>query len=206
MFLKKQTLYILALSTLIISSCKPKTEHTIVQGYVKTYGSETTHEGIEIELNEEGVGVTLLDKTTTNSDGWYQLEGEFDVNKTHYLYLNNTPPKHYAINDEGYNYLQVKAGGVQNFNVNIWPVSWVKIHFKNIDPCDHNDIIGFYGNFGGSEQINGGGVDEYYHWRTAGNQEVVFIYTTNKCGVGTTYKDTVGYVPAFDTVDFEVFY
>lgn len=74
-----------ALITILFVSCKPKTEHTIVQGFVKTYGSETTHEGIEIELNEEGNGTKLLDKTTSNADGWYQLKGDFDVNKTHYL-------------------------------------------------------------------------------------------------------------------------
>jgi hypothetical protein len=192
---------------LITNSCTIGTKHTIVQGYVKTYGSSTTHAGIEIELNEEGVGVTLLDKTTTNADGWYQLEGDFDVSKTHYLYLNDNPPKHSHVNNQGYNHLQVKTGGVQRFDINIHPYTWINIHFKNINPCDRNDIIGFYGSLGGSERIYGAGVDTHFLWRTTGNKEVLFSYSLAKCGQdGGSFIDTIGYVAAFDTVNFQVLY
>lgn len=189
-----------------LASCKPKTEQMVVQGYVKTFGSETTHEGIEIELNEEGAGVTLLDKTTSNADGWYQLKGDFDVNKTHYLYLNNSPSKHLAPSNFGYNSLQVNTGGVQNFDIDIEPFIWLNIHFKNVNPCSGNDLISFYANYAGFERLIGAQVDEYFLNRTTGNKEITFRYDVFKCGIQTRLKVEVGYVSAFDTVDVEVFY
>lgn len=190
--------------TLFVISCKPKTEHTIVQGYVKTFGSETVHEGIEIELRQDGS--LPLDITTSNADGWYQLEGEFEVNKRQYLYSDDPPPLHQSLDNQPFDNFEVQSGGVQRMDLEIPPYSWVNIHFKNIDPCDHNDIIGFYGSFGGSERLNGGGVDEYFIWQTGGNRNVIFSYSTNKCGVSEGFEKAVGYVPAFDTVDFQVFY
>jgi hypothetical protein len=191
---------------LLVIACKPRTEHTIVQGYIRTHGSETTHEGIEIELNGEGAGVTLLDKTVSNADGWFQLEGDFDKSKSHYLFTLDNPEKHFAFDTKGYNHLQVKSGGVQSVDINFDPYCWVNIHFKNINPCNQNDVLRFTGNHSNSEAIYGALVDAYYLFQIAGNRELLFSYGINKCGVGENFLDTIGYVSAFDTVDFEVFY
>jgi hypothetical protein len=190
---------------LLVVSCKPRTEHTIVQGYVRTYGSETTHEGIEIELRQDGS--LPLDVTKSNADGWYQLEGDFEVNKRQYLFALNAPPLHQALDNQSFNNFEVSSGGIQRFDLEIHPYSWVNIHFKNINPCDQRDLIGFYGNLGGLEWIYGAEADTHFIWQTTGNKKVLFSYSLGKCGQdGGSFIDTVGYVAAFDTVDFQVLY
>jgi hypothetical protein len=198
-----KTLYILALSTLIISSCKPKTEHTIVQGYVKTYGSETTHEGIEIELRQDGS--LPLDITTSNADGWYQLEGEFEENKRQYLYSDDPPPLHQSLDNQPFDNFEVASGGVQRIDLEIPPYSWINIHFKNVAAFDQNDRIGYTGN-NTNESIVGALADEFRIIQRTGNTILFFEYGVVKNDIRTRYTDTIGYVPAFDTVDFEVFY
>jgi hypothetical protein len=187
-------------------SCEQEKEHTIVQGYVKTYGSETVHEGIEVELIQEGVGFVLLDRTVSNADGWYQLEGDFTLGEIQYLYLSQTPDLHRPFRDDGYKHLKVKSGGVQKVDIEIQPYSWVNIHFKNVEPCNQYDVISFTGGLGSVERIYGDDTDEFFLWRTTGNKEVVFNYNTLKCYCTHSFESSFGYVAAFDTVDFEVFY
>lgn len=193
-----------AILALLVISCKPKTEHTIVQGYVKTYGSETTHEGIEIELRQDG-GLPL-DITKSNADGWYRLEGDFEVNKRQYLYTVNTPPLHDFLSNQPNANFEVSSGGIQRIDLEIPAFCWINIHFKNIDPCNQEDFLTFRGNYGGQERIYGAMADQYFIYQSWGNQVGRFFYTVSKCGNSTSYIDTIGYIAAFDTVDFEVFY
>lgn len=71
----------------------------------------------------------------------------------------DAPNDHDEPSNYGYNDLQTETGGVQRYDIELQPYYYVSIHFKNVNPCDQNDFISFSAVHGGTEFLNGAGLD-----------------------------------------------
>ncbi len=192
--------------SLLLLSCKREKE-TYIFGYAKTYGSDVTHPKIKIELYEgvagsgfyPGGGVKLVRTATTDINGYYSMKADLKTNEPNYILPFNKPSRYHLAYSYG-DQIEIKAGQNKQQDVVFKAYCWLNIHFKNVSG---SDWLGYNRGYGSLRTIYGSGYDII---QRTGNRVIPFHYGVMKDDEHARYIDTLGYVSAFDTADFQVIY
>ena len=207
-----KTISILTAAILIILtsfSCRKDTPMTDVSGTIKAYGTESPIPNARVYLTDcislgglGGVdcGVTK-DSTLSDTNGNYEFN--FQADDGHFYWINVEAEGYY----KGSSTTNVLEDRTSNLDVTLDPEAWLKLHIKNINPVDESDFIRFSCGLTEEDWTNeqGSNIDTIHTWYGRGNKEGELIWKTTKNGVTEEFRDTI-YIPAHDTLEYEIFY
>ena len=201
--------YLLFMPLLLCLACEkeaPQLE-TKVSGKVVTNNTNDFpgDTALPIELVEMtggsglGVGEKVRQTKYTDENGHFSFTFTADDYQDAWFVRvphTHTPPLHYDMSTAGG--VPVKVGEVQDINIELRSMAWLKLHVKNINP-QPGDIIRI--SLGAGEVLQYfGNADEVYISKISGNTtEMSFPYAIERNGATNLYRDTVGEIPAFDT-------
>jgi hypothetical protein len=207
-------LFILFLSA---SACsKSSARDTHIYGQVRTYGTEEVmdHPPVKVQLLHERTPNCFLcghyyhvqDEVWTDSLGRYELHGTLYEDEDYFLAVEESTVR------KGRVYIKpeildlernriVRYGGSYEKHYYLTAYGWVRFHILSTDP-QPGDIYAF--------SVGGGSYEEFYDsvnvyrtWDFGGNMEHSLIRTFVRDGIYTPVEEHF-FVPAFDTIDYEV--
>ena len=211
-------LFILFLSA---SACSKSTARdTRIYGQVRTYGTEEVmdHPPVKVQLLHERTPGCFLcfqsyhvqDEVWTDSLGRYELRGTLYEDEDYYLGVEETTVKrHHGYRPPGYSSIAIPSrritslGGSFEKHYYLTAYGWVRFHILSTDP-QPGDIYAF--------SVGGGSYEEFYDsvnvyrtWDFGGNMEHSLVRTFVRDGIYTPVEEHF-FVPAFDTIEYEVRY
>ena len=216
----KNTILILGIVALFLASCTKSAKETTINGQVRTYGTEDPikHPPVKVQLLEKhppagsfGAGsyYTTLTETYTDQDGYYTLSHKLYEDNDYYIAVDPetvTRSKGYYKPTPGTKDLPerrvTRIGGTSTINYYLTAVGWVEFHFINTRS-----------NSRFSYSVGGGGYEQFFNppyeivrtWDFGGNLEHTIYMGKTKNGVDSVWNEVI-YVPAFDTLIYEVEY
>ena len=200
--MKTLTFPVLVLLLIPISGCGDKDiiKGIDVSGYVLEYGTLEPIEGARVYLIAGISSVT--DKVITDMSGRYEFKRPHRETGT-VLSL-------YAFADDYYDIIEADVPlpwKKQEIDIVMDPYAWIKLHIKNTNPFDHNDLLSFSGEWGGGSlpDYYGMNVDLYYLQKVYGNRFIDIYWGVTKNNNFNFSQDSV-FTVAHDTVDFEILY
>jgi hypothetical protein len=206
-------LFIVLLFT--ISACSKSAKPTSIIGRVLTYGTDEVidHPAVLVQLYRRdyagcwgcGYSYEVIDEAWSDEKGLYQLQGNLYDDESYYLGVSESTVKE----SKGYlspwdkdldEYEIYSRGSVLQMDYHLVARGWVRFHFVN----ETNPLRFSY-------SVGGGGFEEFFNPQS----EYIRLYDfggnfQNRVTVGrsTSTQDTAWreyfFVPAFDTIDFEV--
>ena len=201
------------------SACSKSTARdTRIYGQVRTYGTEEVmdHPPVKVQLLHERTPGCFLcfqsyhvqDEVWTDSLGRYELRGTLYEDEDYYLGVEETTVKrHHGYRPPGYSSIAIPSrritslGGSFEKHYYLTAYGWVRFHILSTDP-QPGDIYAF--NVGGGESgIFYGSVDEYRLINFGGNRTHPLALSTCLDGTWTNWREDI-FVPAFDTLDYEI--
>lgn len=215
--LNKTFILSLGLLCLICVSCSKKAQPTSITGRVYTRNTDIGHEGLRVwlEVNDGGAGALggggsgyngLVAETTTDEFGYYSLNHKCYPDRSYYLHLEGSIPKHWSGN---WSARQVWPGNSQDLSYEIAPYGYYKIRLVNTHPPITIEDFAWFTTvtFGlpSSKGFEGRFIDETILVRGVGNTENIIYLGSDKSGVKTTFFDTI-YVSMDDTAYYEFIY
>lgn len=194
-------------------------DRTVAEGIVLQYGSLEPVSNARVVLREcesEFLGPSYcfeLDTFITNETGRYSFDfkhkdsGKGTVNdNASFSYELRVNAKDYFENKS--NQLYLKKEYINRDTAFMEPYAWINFQLKNRDPFDEKDEILFGGeiNFNSIPEIKGSDIDLNLVVLTlGGNKNIPLSWVVVKNEVRTLFRDTI-FVPAFDTVNYQIFY
>jgi hypothetical protein len=206
-------LFIVLLFT--ISACSKSAKPTSIIGRVLTYGTDEVidHPAVLVQLYRRdyagcwgcGYSYEVIDEAWSDEKGLYQLQGNLYDDESYYLGVSESTVKE----SKGYlspwdkdldEYEIYSRGSVLQMDYHLVARGWVRFHFVN-----ETSPLRF------SYSVGGGGFEEFFNPQS----EYIRLYDfggnfQNRVTVGrsTSTQDTAWreyfFVPAFDTLDYEV--
>jgi len=177
-----------------------------VSGYVLEYGTLDPIEGARVYLvggsagGVSGPNWNLVDTFITGPDGKYAFRrSEEPVIVALYVYAD----QYYDIIEKAVKFPERK----QEIDIVMDPYAWIKLHIKNTNPYDINDLFSFSGEWGGGSlpDYYGMNVDLYYLQKVYGNRFIDVYWGVTKNNKFNFSQDSV-FTVTHDTVDFEILY
>ncbi len=210
----KMYLGFIAFSLLIsISSCddnEPVTlTETIVKGIVKDAGKGTPLENATVVLIKQEWSVqsggfsSIEDTIRTDINGAYEFR--FRENRSYDYYISAYKDGYWELSSPA---LVPESYQENIMDVHIYPYAWLKLHVKNINPFDDNDLLTAYTHpiVGASPQNHyGRSIDFYVRQEVKGNKDIPLIWWVTKDGMYQEFRDTI-LCEGGDTTLFELFY
>jgi hypothetical protein len=196
---------------LLTESCKKDAIPTSAQGRVTTLGTETPLAGIAVTLIEDNYGGGVLGgnggyngpiKTVhTDQDGYYHIDHTCNPSTAYWVEFETAEGHFGPIQKQA-----VYPGQNNTINMKQIPFAYVRLHIKNVNPYNVYDKFNYLLDPGGGGGFDGPGIDVITTRRTAGNGNVLLYYTAIKNGqLVVDSKDTL-FIPAYDTLDYQIFY
>ncbi len=198
---------------LLTESCKKDALPTTAQGRVTTLGTETPLAGIAVTLIEDNYGGGVLGgnggyngplKTVhTDQDGYYRIDHDCNPSTAYWVEFETAEGHFGPIQKQ-----QVYPGQNNTINMKQIPFAWLKVRFKNVNPYNVYDYVGFdfvtpaVPSSGG---FQGPGIDTELLIRVGGNMESIIQWSSKKNGVWNDNADTI-YITMSDTINYEIFY
>ncbi len=188
-------------------------DHTQVEGLVYVLNSNEPLQNAEVIL-EECVGEFLGGSSCYNEDTAYtNLLGVYSFDFIHETSTDGISGYSYEVKAVKENYypnsITIRHGWVnRDKNIELTPISWLKLHVRNIDPFDENDEVSFRGrlnNGGGGTRLIGQKVDEKFLIDVPGDQALPVTWYVEKDGEGTQFWDTLMVAP-HDTLAYQILY
>lgn len=215
----KHKLLTLLTATLLLASCGKNAKDTTINGQVRTYGTEDPikHPPVKVQLLEKhppaaaggGSYYTTLTEAYTDQKGYYTLSHKLYEDNDYYIAVDpetvtrslgyykptfgtrDTPERRVT-----------RIGGTSTLNYYLTAVGWVEFHFFNIN-----------GNSRFSYSVGGGGYEQFFNppyeivrtWDFGGNLEHTIYMGKTRNGLDSVWNEVI-YVPAFDTLKYEVKY
>ncbi|MBL0292974.1 MAG: carboxypeptidase regulatory-like domain-containing protein [Saprospiraceae bacterium] len=201
-------------SILLFASCKKDFEGIEIKGRITEVGSGKPVSGAKVTIVGRGSdgspwlsggGISaIVDSVFTDANGHYSyrnVESPFGgyiilISKDKYQPAN--PPHGF---DNGFPH---------NFDYQLQPYAWVKIHLKNVNPVNESDWVEFFGSFARSISTAdniymGMNVDKIIYEPTYGNYKILIYYKYIKSNI--KYSDSIEvFTPAHDTIPLDIFY
>ena len=209
--------YFLFLLLLSASACSKSTARdTRIYGQVRTYGTEEVmdHPPVKVQLLHErhagcflcGYSYHVQDEVWTDSLGRYELRGTLYDDEDYFLAVEESTVR------KGRVYIKpeildlernriVRYGGSYEKHYYLTAYGWVRFHILSTDP-QPGDIYAFNVG-GGASGIFYGSVDEYRLINFGGNRTHPLALSTCLDGTWTNWREDI-FVPAFDTLDYEI--
>jgi hypothetical protein len=209
--MKTGKLILLAVSLAVLTACNKGAEPTTAQGRVTTLGTDTPLAGIAVTLIEDNYGGGVIGggngryngplKTVhTDQNGYYRIDHNCYPGTAYWLEFS-TAEGHFGPIQKH----QVYPGQNNTINMPQIPFAYVRLHIKNVNPYNVYDWVGFQLNPGGGGGYQGPGIDLNTIQKTAGNANSVLYYTWTKNNITSETFDTL-FIPAYDTLDYQIFY
>lgn len=211
-------LYIILIFILLLASCKKEPRTILINGSVTDKYTLEAVSGAKVLLQANGIvdGVysssfATLESKTTDSQGNFS----FEIEESSY------DSYRFKIEKNGY-YDEMTVYGSNSFSAKdinlyfkIMSKAFVRLQFKNVNPCDENDKMVFflqnnpinelYGGYTDARVLHGVNVDTSFLCNTAGGFDLILRKELFRNGVYIIKDDTFKTIP-LDTVKKEVFY
>jgi hypothetical protein len=196
-----------------VSSCK-KDEYapydTYVDGYIVDAATLDSVAGAVVELWEDDKGGSnllgdydrIIATAITDETGYYNI------------YFKCDPLKGKAIVAKKSLFFYGKGGfydqnmdvsmfscGRKNINYKIIPLSWIRVHIKNVSPSDEKDSIYFFPQL----RLTGVSVDTVFYREIESPNTQLDIWDVTKGGITTRHSSVLKCSP-FDTCSLNVFF
>jgi hypothetical protein len=216
LFCRSFFLFILFLSA---SACsKSSTQDTHIYGQVRTYGTEEVmdHPPVKVQLLHRrfygyfmcwfcGHYYHVQDEVWTDSLGRYELQSLLYEDEDYFLAVDeSTVHRAYRYYKPGQVDTEsnriVRFEGSYEKNYYLTAYGWVRFHILSTDP-QSGDLYTFRA--GSHYETFSNSVDVYRTLRLRGNQENSLARTLVRDSIYTTVEEHF-FVPAFDTIDYEV--
>ena len=199
-----------------LACSKSSARDTHIYGQVRTYGTEEVmdHPPVKVQLLHERTPNCFLcghyyhvqDEVWTDSLGRYELHGTLYEDEDYFLAVEESTVR------KGRVYIKpeildlernriVRYGGSYEKHYYLTAYGWVRFHILSTDP-QPGDIYAFSVG-GGSYEEFCDSVNVYRTWDFGGNMEHSLIRTFVRDGIYTPVEEHF-FVPAFDTIDYEV--
>ncbi len=196
---------------IFLFSCTKKSSNYVLKGTINDSSLNTNLSNATISLYKQTPGnsyETFISSTTSSSDGSYSFNFERDKSEKYTIKISKT---NYFNLDEIITVASLSIGNETIINYSLSAKSWVKLHFKNIDPHPE-DVFRFMKQQGkvncsdccpSTYQYLYGDKDTSIYCINDGNTIYSYIYAV----VGTTNQDikSVTTVP-FDTTEIYLEY
>ena len=192
-------------------SCSKKSSNYVLKGTIYDSSLNSLLANASISLYKQLPGnsyETLISSTTSDSDGNYSFN--FGRDKSEKYTIKISKVNYFSI-DEIITVASLSVGTENNRNYSLSAKSWVKLHFKNIDPHPE-DIFRFMKQQGkvncteccpSSYQYLYGVKDTSIYCANDGNTTYSYIYAV----IGTTNQDIKSVItPPFDTTELYIEY
>lgn len=190
-----------------LTACKKEKKETIVNGRVITYGTESKATNLPLKIGLYrttvsgtgfGTGEALLQETITDTNGNYQfIFKPVEESSRYFLRLITQPIANH--HGHGGSYVLLDAEIKQTKNLVQYPYAWVKLHLINNGPYYPGDKIRFdLGTSGTQERY--GPVNHQGVYLVYGNMKCTVAYSVFRNNEVSSFKDTIPFVPAFDTI------
>lgn len=211
-------LYIILIFILLLASCKKEPRTILINGSVTDKYTLEAVSGAKVLLQANGIvdGVysssfATLESKITDSQGNFS----FEIKESSY------DSYRFKIEKNGY-YDEMTVYGSNSFSAKdinldfkIMSKAFVRLQFKNVNPCDENDKMVFflqnnpinelYGGYTDARVLHGVNVDTSFLCNTAGGFDLILRKELFRNGVYIIKDDTFKTIP-LDTVKKEVFY
>jgi hypothetical protein len=208
--MKTHNLLLLAIALTALTACKKDALPTSAQGRVTTLGTETPLAGIAVTLIEDNYGGGVLGgnggyngpiKTVhTDQDGYYRIDHACNPSTAYWVEFETAQGHFGPIQKQ-----TVYPGQNNTINMKQIPFAYVRLHIKNVNPHNVYDKLNIVLDPGGYWGYQGPGIDEIAIRRTAGNGDASLYYSVRKNNVLSSFYYTL-YIPAYDTLDYQIFY
>ncbi len=205
----KNTLLTLATAALLLSCCKPTVTTspspnytTTVTGYTVTTDSLDPIPNIVLNINPlAGSYTTPVGGKTVRTDSTGRFEFIYTGPAYGQIGISFGGNNSYH-NLGGYDYITPYT--TQTHNIQLQPYGWLKLHVKNVNPWNGDDLL-WVGIGNGNGLIENGIVDKTVFFKTPGNGKTTIGWGVTKNGIENIYRDTF-YLPGFDTTFYEILY
>ena len=220
--MKKNTflLFTIVLMISLLTSCKKDPLDEIGKDEARMYGkivekgSKKPIKGARVYLRNckciflGGCNCQVIDSLTTDDTGSYDFTYKYDGFDGHSFDIFVRVPEGFR-QDNSPATLTPNTHDVVNYDVEIIPRAWVKVHVKNIKPFDEFDKIWISGivwnNLAGTHQYYGKTTDIFLKTEVIGNENETIAWEITKNNI-LRRKDTTFYAIGHDTTYFEILY
>ena len=209
--MKTHNTFLLAIALTAVTACKKDAQPTTAQGRVTTLGTDTPLAGIAVTLIEDNYGSGVvgsgngryngpLKTVYTDQDGYYRIDHNCYPGTAYWIEAETAQGHFGPIQKQA-----VYPGHNNTINIPQIPFAYVRLHIKNINPYNVYDNLVYQLDPGGGGSYDGPGIDEKTIARTGGNAKVTLYYSYRKNDIRTSFYDTL-FIPAPDTLDYQIFY
>lgn len=182
-------------------------DYTKISGIVRDAGKGTPIPDAKVILYiKEGIAFNSgpgfpIDTIISDANGYYEYVFNHELG---YIYSVQAEKTGYWEVEPTSDFIEGKETEV---NLHIYPLAWLKIHVKNVNPFDENDNMQYAGGWtGASPQDNfGTGVDFYDIIDVKGNKDISITWLVIRNNQMTQYWDTI-YCEGHKTTEYELFY
>jgi hypothetical protein len=209
----------LLIISLLITACRKDPLDAIgkdearMHGKIIEKGSKKPIKGARVYLRNckciflGGCNCKVIDSLTTDDTGRYDFTYKYNGFDGHSFDIFVRVPEKFR-QDNSPAALSPNTHDIVNYDVEIIPRAWIKIHVKNIKPFDEFDKVWVFGGWSGGSHDNiyyGKNTDLIVKKEVVGNDStsVSWDVTKNKIDYFTTKKV---YCFAHDTLNFELLY
>ena len=196
---------------ILLFSCSKKSSNYILKGTINDSSLSSILSNASISLYKQLPGnsyETFISSTTSASDGSYSFNFERDKSEKYSIKISKA---NYFNLEETITVASLSIGSENNRNYSLSAKSWVKLHFKNLDPHPE-DVFRFMKQQGkvncteccpSSYQYLYGAKDTSIYCINDGNSTYSYIYAV----VGTTNQDIKSVITSpFDTTEIYLEY
>ena len=196
---------------ILLFSCSKKSSNYILKGTINDSSLSSILSNASIRLYKQLPGnsyETFISSTTSASDGSYSFNFERDKSEKYSIKISKA---NYFNLEETITVASLSIGSENNRNYSLSAKSWVKLHFKNLDPLPE-DVFRFMKQQGkvncteccpSSYQYLYGAKDTSIYCINDGNSTYSYIYAV----VGTTNQDIKSVITSpFDTTEIYLEY
>jgi hypothetical protein len=217
--MKKIIYFLLLLSILSCHKdplCELAKDEARLQGYALEKGTKKPVEGVRLYLTNCASSLqfgsfptcTVIDSTKTDKNGYYSFtykyKGKYDGSSFD-LRAN--------VSDSYYKRGRFETIGptdhlIWDYNLELIPKAWVKVHIKNINPFNDADLVWVSGGWSGAlkdDRYYGKTVDLFIKKEIIGNDSLGISWDITKNNIDY-FKTSKVYCPALDTTYFEILY
>jgi hypothetical protein len=183
-------------------------DYTKISGIVRDAGKGTPIPDAKVILYiKEGIAFNSgpgfpIDTIISDANGYYEYVFNHELG---YIYSVQAEKTGYWEVEPTSDFIEGKETEV---NLHIYPLAWLKIHVKNVNPFDENDLLTAYTNhLTGSSPENSYGIniDFIVIQEIKGNKKVPLIWWVTKNNIYQEFRDTI-YCEGHKTTEYELFY
>ena len=210
--------FFVAFSAVMCASCSKSAKDTTIVGKVLTFGTEEIidHPPVKVQLYRQdhagcwgcGYSYPVIDEMWTDSSMNFSLNAKLHDDETYFLGVDDytvhestgyIPPEFKDLDE-----YQIRfRGGTNRMNYHIVGLGWVRF-LINVNSLEPDEYLGINLGGGASERFYGNAQTSRI-WDFGGNFNHDIAFTLYKNGEHTLWQDQF-FVPAFDTIDYEINY